>query len=152
MTVAEIVEKRGNSRENLIQILHDIQDESGDNSLHRDKLEELSRIMKIELADITGTASFYTMFSLKPRGRRIVRLCDSPPCYIMGSENILDALQEKLGVKVGETTPDKEFTLEFTSCLGVCGVAPAMMIGDEVYGNLSRQKVFEIIDALKAAQ
>lgn len=149
MTVAEIVEKRGNSRENLIQILHDIQNASGDNSLHRDKIQELSKIMKIEVSDIVGTASFYTMFSLKPRGKHIIRLCDSPPCYVMGSDNILEALEKKLNIKVGETTPDGLFTLEYTSCLGVCGVAPAMMIDDEVYGNLTAEKVSEIIDAIK---
>ncbi|HBC85565.1 MAG TPA: NADH-quinone oxidoreductase subunit NuoE [Lentisphaeria bacterium] len=148
MTVSEIVDRRGNNRENLLQILHDIQDSSGDNSIHRDAIEELAKIMDITVADITGTLSFYTMFSTKPRGRHIIRLCESPPCYIMGSENILDALQKKLGVKLGETTPDKKFTLEPSSCLGTCGVAPAMMIDDEVYGNLNAKKVSEIIDSI----
>ncbi len=151
MTVAEIIDRRGNSRENLIQILHDIQDASGDNSLHGEKIQELSTLMKIEVADIVGTASFYTMFSLEPRGKHVIRLCDSPPCYIMGSENILSALEKKLGVKIGETTEDGLFTLESTSCLGICGVAPAMMIDEEVYGNLTSRKVSEIIDGLKAS-
>ncbi len=149
MTVSEIVRKRGNDRENLIQILHDIQDVSGDNSLHRESLEELAKEMNLTVADIVGTASFYTMFSLTPRGKHIIRICISPPCYIMGSENILVALENKLGVKMGETTPDRLFTLEETSCLGVCGVAPAMMIGDEVYGNLTEKKVGEIIDGIR---
>ncbi len=152
MTVSEIVEKRGNSRENLLQILHDIQDSSGDNSIHREAIDELSKTMGLTVADITGTLSFYTMFSTSPRGRHIVRLCDSPPCYIMGSENILDALQKKLGIKLGETTPDKSFTLESSSCLGTCGVAPAMMIDDEVYGNLTAAKVAAIIDSIRKSE
>ncbi|MFZ2654903.1 MAG: NADH-quinone oxidoreductase subunit NuoE [Victivallales bacterium] len=148
MTVSEIVDKRGNNRENLLQILHDIQDSSGDNSIHRETIAELAKTMGITASDITGTLSFYTMFSMEPRGRHIIRLCDSPPCYIMGSENILDALQKKLGIKIGETTTDKAFTLETSSCLGTCGVAPAMMIDDDVYGNLTADKVSKIIDSI----
>ena len=151
MNVSEIVERYGNNRENLLQILHDLQDSSGDNSLHLDTLEELAKAMNIPVSDIAGTLSFYTMFSTKPRGRHIIRLCDSPPCYIMGSENILDALQKKLGVKLGETTPDRNFTLETSSCLGTCGVAPAMMIDDIVYGNLTKDKVSQIIDGITSA-
>jgi NADH:ubiquinone oxidoreductase subunit E len=151
MNVSEIVGRHGNNRENLLQILHALQDASGDNSLHRDALEELAKIMDIAVADIVGTLSFYTMFSTKPRGRHIIRLCDSPPCYIMGSENILEALQKKLGVKLGETTPDRNFTLEASSCLGTCGVAPAMMIDDTVYGNLTKEKISQIIDSIASA-
>ncbi len=152
MTVSEIVDKRGNDRENLLQILHDIQDSSGDNSIHKEAIDELSRKMGITVADITGTLSFYTMFSTTSRGKHIIRLCDSPPCYIMGSENILSALEKKLGVRLGETTPDKMFTIEHSSCLGTCGVAPAMMIDDEVYGNLTAAKVSQIIDSIKSSE
>ena len=127
MTVAEIVKKRGNARENLLQILHDIQDQSVDHSLHQAELKTLADLMAIPVADIIGTASFYTLFSFKPRGRHIIRLCESPPCYIMGEENILVALEAKLGITVGETTPDRQFTLETSSCLGTCGVAPVTM-------------------------
>jgi NADH-quinone oxidoreductase subunit E len=149
MTVAEIVDTRGNARENLLQILHDIQDQSGDHSLHTTELETLAGIMSIPVADIIGTASFYTMFSLKPRGRHVIRLCESPPCYIMGEENILAALEAKMGITVGQTTPDRQFTLETSSCLGTCGVAPVMMIDDEVYGNLTEEKVGPLIDRIK---
>ncbi|MFA6294620.1 MAG: NAD(P)H-dependent oxidoreductase subunit E, partial [Victivallales bacterium] len=75
MNVTEITGRHGNNRENLLQILHDLQDSSGDNSLHRETLEELAKIMDIPVADIVGTLSFYTMFSTKPRGRHIIRLC-----------------------------------------------------------------------------
>ncbi len=150
MTVAQIVEKRGNARENLLQILHDIQDKSGDNSLHAADLQELSDIMKIPASELVGTASFYSMFSLTPRGKHIIRLCESPPCYIMGEENILEALQNKLEIGLGETTDDGLFTLETTSCLGACGVAPVMMIDDVVYGNLDAEKVNQIIDRVRA--
>ena len=152
MSIAEIVEKHGNDRENLLQILHDMQDGSGDHSLHHDAMVQLSRIMNLTVADIVGTASFYSMFSLRPRGRHVIRLCESPPCYIKGSENILLALEKRLGVSVGGTTGDGLFTLEMTSCLGVCGVAPAMMIDEAVYGNLTEEKVNGIIDGLVKAE
>lgn len=148
MSIADIVEKHGNARENLIEILHDIQDAGVDNSLHKEDLQALSEIMGLTVSELVGTASFYTMFSLEPRGRHIVRLCESPPCYVMGSENLLDALQNRLGVTIGQTTEDGEFTLETTSCLGACGVAPVMSVDDEVYGNLTEQKARDIIDSI----
>ncbi len=151
MTVKEIIEKRGNSRENLVQILHDLQDASGDNSLHSEVIAELSEIMDIAVPDIISTASFYTMFSLKPRGRHIIRVCESPPCHIMGDENILDAIRSHLKVEVGRTTEDGLFTLETTSCLGACGVAPVISVDDEVYGNLTEDKVVEILEKISAS-
>ncbi len=150
MKIQEFVDQHGNCRESLLQILHDIQDASDDNSLHREALEELATIMNIPVAEIISTASFYTLFSLAPRGRHIIRICVSPPCYIMGEENILAAIQEKLQIKMGETTEDKMFTLEPTSCLGACGVAPVCSIDDEVYGNLTGEKVQNILDSLIA--
>ncbi len=151
MTIQEIVNKHGNDREHLLAILHDVQDGSPDNSLHKEAIETLSHIMDITVADIVGTASFYTMFSLQPRGRHIVRLCESPPCYIAGEENILAALEKRLGVKVGETTADGVFTLETTSCLGACGVAPVMMVDDEVYGHLTESEAVRIIETIAAS-
>lgn len=148
MTVAEIIKTHGNDRENLLAILHQIQKGNDDNSLHKDQLKQLAELMDIPVADIVSTASFYTMFSLKPRGRHIIRLCESPPCYIMGEENILAALEERLEIKLGETTLDKLFTLETTSCLGACGVAPVMMIDDTVYGELTAEKTIEVINSI----
>lgn len=151
MNVKEIVRKRGNARTNLVQILHDLQQASGDNSLHREDLEELAKVMGLTAADIRGTASFYSMFSFTPRGRHLIRLCESPPCYIMGEENILEAIRAKLGIDFGETTPDRRFTLEATSCLGACGVAPVMMVDEEIYGNLTETRVAEILDRIARA-
>ncbi len=151
MNVKEIVRKRGSARTNLVQILHDLQQASGDNSLHREDLEELAKVMGLTAADIRGTASFYSMFSFTPRGRHLIRLCESPPCYIMGEENILAAIRAKLGIDFGETTPDRRFTLEATSCLGACGVAPVMMVDEEIYGNLTETRVAEILDRIARA-
>lgn len=152
MSVADIVNKRGDDRENLLQILHDIQTMNSDNSLHKDDLDQLSDIMDIPMSDLVSTLSFYTMFSLKPRGRHIIRLCESPPCHVMGSETVLDAIRDSLNITVGETTEDGCFTLETTSCLGTCAVAPVMMIDETVYGNLTREKVTAILESVAAEQ
>jgi NADH:ubiquinone oxidoreductase subunit E len=151
MNVQDIVKKRGTSRTDLLQILHDLQDASGDNSLHRDEIDALAKEMGIPVSDIVGTASFYSMFSFEPRGRHIIRLCESPPCYVMGEENVLEAIGKKLGIGFGETTEDGCFTLEPTSCLGACGVAPVMMVDNEIYGNLTERKVAQILDTIASA-
>ena len=76
----------------------------------------------------------------------MIRVCESPPCYVLGAGTVFEAVEKILRIKEGETTPDGLFTLEGTSCLGICGVAPAMMINDEAYGNLNEMKIKEILD------
>ncbi|HER24195.1 MAG TPA: NADH-quinone oxidoreductase subunit NuoE [Candidatus Atribacteria bacterium] len=149
MTIKEIVNKYGNKRENLLQILHDIQNQSLQNYISEENIKTLSENMKIPLSDIKGTASFYTMYSFTPRGKYIIRVCDSPPCHLLGAQTIFKAIETKLGIKEGETTRDGLFTLEGTSCLGICGVAPAMMINDEAYGNLNEKKINEILEQIQ---
>ncbi|MBU0479011.1 NADH-quinone oxidoreductase subunit NuoE [bacterium] len=149
MTIKEIIKKHENRRENLLQILHDIQNQNPNNYICEENIYELSKEMNMPVSEIKGTASFYTMFSFTPRGKYIIRVCESPPCHILGAQTIFEAIESKLGVKVGETTDDGLFTLEGTSCLGVCGVAPAMMINDEAYGNLNEEKIYKILDQIQ---
>jgi NADH-quinone oxidoreductase subunit E len=149
MTIKEIINKYGNKRENLLQILHDVQNQSLQNYISEDNIKTLSEKMKIPVSDIKGTASFYTMYSFVPRGKYIIRVCESPPCYLLGAQTIFKAIETKLGIKEGETTKDGLFTLEGTSCLGICGVAPAMMINDEAYGNLNEKKINEILEQIQ---
>ena len=149
MTIKEIINKYGNKRENLLQILHDIQNQSLQNYISEENIKTLSEKMKIPVSDIKGTASFYTMYSFVPRGKYIIRVCESPPCYLLGAQTIFEAIETKLGIKEGETTKDGLFTLEGTSCLGICGVAPAMMINDEAYGNLNEKKINEILEQIQ---
>ena len=147
--VKEIIKKHGNKRENLLQILHDIQNQSYQNYISEENIKTLSEEMKIPVSDIKGTASFYSMYSFIPRGKYIIRICESPPCHILGAQTIFNAVEKKLGIKEGETTKDGLFTLEATSCLGICGVAPAMMINDEAYGNLDEKKINEILEQIQ---
>jgi len=152
MTIKEIIHKYGNKRENLLQILHDIQNQSLQNYISEENIKTLSEKMKIPISDIKGTASFYTMYSFVPRGKYIIRVCESPPCYLLGAQTIFEAIETKLGIKEGETTKDGLFTLEGTSCLGICGVAPAMMINDEAYGNLNEKKINEILEQIQGKE
>lgn len=132
--------------DNILYILHDLQDNNPEHYLAKEDIRACADYLEVPYSYVHSVASFYTMFSLKPRGRYIIRLCDSPPCHLMGSQSLLDYLKKSLNVKVGETTKDKVFTLELTSCLGACGVAPAMMINEEMFGNLTPEKVDAILD------
>ena len=105
--------------------------------------------LSVPLSEVVSTATFYTMYSLKPRGRHIIRLCESPPCQLVGAESLLEILSVHLGVGVGETSEDGAFTLETASCLGVCGVAPAMMIDAELYGNLTKERIVEALQSVR---
>ncbi len=141
----EILESFPRDPDYIIEILHELQNSNPYNYLTPEDVKACAEYLELPVSYVEGVASFYSMFSLKPRGRYVIRLCDSPPCHLVGSESLLEYLEKKLNIKVGETTEDKFFTLEITSCLGVCAVAPAMMINDEVYGNLTFEKIDKIL-------
>lgn len=141
----KIVQRYPRARDQLLAILHELQRANPRNYLTGEDLRLVAEYLDLPLSQVHDAVTFYSMFSLVPRGRHIIRLCDSPPCHLAGAWSLLAALREELGVGVGETTPDGLFTLELTGCLGVCGVAPAMMIDDEVYGNLDLERLREIL-------
>jgi NADH:ubiquinone oxidoreductase subunit E len=141
----EIVEKYRGVRGGLIPALHELQTLCG-NYLPEQAVQRLAEGLSVPFNQAFGVATFYTMYSVTPRGENIIRVCDSPPCHLLHSESILEILEDELRIRVGETTADRKFTLELTSCLGVCGVAPAMMINEEIYGNLTRDKIPEILN------
>jgi len=143
--VRELMEKYPPSMESLLDILHELQDAEPQHYLTRDALRAVAEYLDVALSDVVSTATFYSMFSLTPRGRHIVRICVSPPCQLVGAESLLEILCAELGIATGGTTGDGAFTLETTSCLGVCGVAPAMMVDNELYGNLTKEKVVRVI-------
>ncbi len=146
METNEILKNYEKREDNLLSILHEIQNSKQTHHLSKEDLKAVSEYLDIPLSFVHGVASFYTMYSMKPRGKYIVRVCQSPPCHLMGSTSISKELMNILGIKFGETTEDGIFTLEMTSCLGVCGVAPAIMINDTVYGNLTPERLKSIIE------
>ncbi len=141
----EICNKYTPDKDNLIYILHEIQDTHPQHYISTEAVQAVSEYLNVPPNHIYGVLTFYTMYSTQPRGNNIIRLCESPPCYIKGSENILRKLKTLLGVETGETTKDGAFTLELCACLGVCGNAPVMMVNNDVYGDLTEEKVEEII-------
>jgi NADH-quinone oxidoreductase E subunit len=146
------IKKYAPTKDNLIYILHEIQDNHPQQYVSEDAVQEVSEYLKVSPAHIYGVLTFYTMFSTKPRGKNIIRLCESPPCFLRGSEKILKKLREILDVKLGETSADGMFTLELCACLGVCGNAPVMMVNEDVYGDLTEEKVEKIINDIKGRQ
>ncbi|MFC1887758.1 NADH-quinone oxidoreductase subunit NuoE [Candidatus Cloacimonadota bacterium] len=145
----EILKKYNPDQEDLIYILHAIQDNHPQNYIPEDAIEEVSAYLNISPAHIYGVLTFYSMFSTKPRGKNVIRLCESPPCFLKGSEKILRKLRDVLDVKIGGTTKDSMFTLELCACLGVCGNAPVMMINEDVYADLTEEKAEKIIKDIR---
>jgi NADH-quinone oxidoreductase subunit E len=145
----EILKQYERSGENLLAILHDIQDASPEHYLSDGDMRAAADHLRLTYSFVHGVATFYTMYSLKPRGKNLIRVCQSPPCHLLGSSTISRELMRLLGVGFGATTPDRLFTLEMTSCLGVCGVAPAMMVNGRVYGNLTAERLAEVIEGLR---
>ncbi len=145
----EICSKYAPDKDNLIYILHEIQNSHPQHYISEEAVQTVAEYLGVPANHVYGVLTFYTMYSTKPRGKSIIRLCESPPCYIKGSENILHKLMTLLDIEVGETTKDGCFTLELCACLGVCGNAPVMMINNDVYGDLTEEKVEEIIEKVR---
>jgi NADH-quinone oxidoreductase subunit E len=143
--VKELLQKYPPSAESLLDILHGLQDAELHHCLSDDALRAVAEYVNVPLSEVVSTATFYSMYSRGPRGRHIVRICESPPCHLAGTENLLDTLTNHLGIEIGGTTSDGTFTLETTSCLGLCAEAPAMMIDDRMYGHLTREKALGAI-------
>ena len=149
MKTDKILKQYQRTGDNLLAILHDIQNASPQHYLSDDDLRAAADYLRLTYSFVLGVATFYTMYSLKPRGKNLIRVCQSPPCHLLGSSTISRELIRLLGIGFGETTADKLFTLEMTSCLGVCGLAPAMMVNDRVYGNLTAESIAGIIADLR---
>lgn len=140
--VDEIIDRYKEEKTPLMAILEDISQIYG--YLPKDILERISHKTGIPSSKIYGVATFYSFFETKPVGKYVIRICKNAPCHVLGATDVLETVKRELGVKEGETTKDGLFTLEVTSCLGLCGVAPAMMINDVTYGNLNAERIREI--------
>jgi len=108
-------------------------------------IQGLAEALNIPVNEVYGVASFYSFLSVKPLGRNVIRVCKSLPCYLKDSEMIIQAVEKELGIVPGETTADERFSFELTNCIGQCDKAPAMMINETVYGDLTPEKITEIL-------
>lgn len=102
--------------------------------------------LEVSLSEVYGVATFYSQFSLTPKGEHRISVCLGTACYVKGADKILEALEEKLGIKSGECTPDGLFSIDSCRCVGACGLAPVMMIDDDVYGKMTTDQIDGILD------
>ena len=133
-------------KDNLIQILNEVQDEFG----YIPELSQslISEYLKISKAEIYGVITFYSRFTLEPKGKYTFGICLGTACYVKGSQKILDRLQERLKIEPGQTTEDGLFSIDKTRCVGACGLAPVFTVNDEVYGKATVKKLDEVLDEL----
>ncbi len=142
--VREILEQYTTSKDNLIQILNEIQEKYG--YIPKEAQLEISDYLKIPMAEIYGVITFYSRFTLKPKGKYNVSVCLGTACFVKGSQAILDRLKSRLNIQEGETTKDGKFSIDATRCVGACGLAPVFTVNDEVYGKATVKKLDEVLD------
>jgi NADH:ubiquinone oxidoreductase subunit E len=131
------------TRERLLDLLRTRQRVEG--FLSQDSLSEIAGELGVSLGEVYGVASFYSFLSAKPFGRNVIRICKSLPCYMKNGDTIVGAISQAIGIKPGQTTPDKRFSFELTNCIGACDEAPAMLINDTLYGKLTPGKITDIL-------
>jgi NADH:ubiquinone oxidoreductase subunit E len=141
--VKELSDKHGRERESLMPILHDIVQKH--NYVTDEAMVEVARELDISAAEVYGTASFYTFLDTQVKGKYVIRVCKTITCSMKGKGDIIQTLEDILKIKVGETTADKQFSLIETNCIGWCHKAPAILINEMPYTELSPEKVTEII-------
>ena len=148
--VSEAIEKHGAKRDALIPILSEINHTLGYIPAEafqeiRKQLQENEDQVYVSKGQLYGLASFYSMLSTKPRGRHVIKFCENAPCHVVGGKAVWESLCETLELRNGETSPDKKWTLGTTSCLGLCSVGPVVLIDDDLYGNVSADRIDEIL-------
>ncbi len=109
-------------------------------------IDYIGRRMNLAPSDVYGVASFYALFSMKPKGRHTIRLCLGTACYVKGIKEVMTRIETKYGVKEGDTSEDRRFSLEAVRCLGACGLAPVMVVDQDTHGGVSSDKIIDILD------
>lgn len=151
VSVDDILESYGNEQKNLITILQSIQAEH--RYLPKEILEYIAKKMDISLAKIYSVATFYENFSLDPKGKFVIKICDGTACHVRKSIPILEKVREVLNVSEEKpTTPDMMFTVEMVSCLGACGLAPVLTLNEKVYPAMTPEKAVDLIEAVKKGE
>lgn len=142
--LAEIIEESKGRPENLIMVLHKAQNLFG--YLPKRVQQLVAEGLGLTLSEVYGVITFYSFFSTSPKGRNSVKICLGTACYVRGGQQALSKVQEELKIEVGGTTEDRRFSVDVVRCIGACGLAPAMLVNDDVYGRVKTTKVMEILD------
>ena len=145
MDKRDLLHKFSPSMENVLLILHEFQNSNPHHYLSQDDLATIAGYLNVPYSSIYGVVSYYSMFSLIPRGKHIISICNSPVCRMADSNDIPAKLRSYLGIDVGATTADGVFTLETAECLGQCDSAPGMSVDEAYYGNLTARKIKQIL-------
>jgi len=145
--VKDIIKKFKDMKGALIPVLHEVQKLY--KYLPEEALQVVSQELDIPMSEIYGVSTFYSQFTLEPKGEHIIKVCLGTACYVKGAQDIIERLSSILEVEVGKTTSDGKFTLEAARCLGACGLAPVLMVDDKVYGRLIPADVIRIIEEYK---
>ncbi|HOA21451.1 MAG TPA: NADH-quinone oxidoreductase subunit NuoE [Anaerolineaceae bacterium] len=141
--VNEIVASTGTTRADLIPILQKVTNNLG--YISQDAIKQISTLLKLPTKEIASVATFYRMLSTQPHGRHIIQFCESAPCHIVGGREVFIALKTALNLEPGETSTDNKWTFITTSCLGICGVGPVILIDTEIHGNVTPDQVPSIL-------
>lgn len=141
----------GKQKSALIPLLHVAQKEFG-GWLSVPVMDYVAEILSIQPIEVYEVATFYTMFNMKPVGKYVLEVCQTGPCMLKGSDGIIDHIKKTLNINVGETTADGLFTLKTVECLGACGYAPMLQLGDFYHEHLTNEKVTEILNLCRAGQ
>lgn len=139
----EIISEHKDRPGSLIPVLHKAQVLFG--YLPKEVQIKVAEGLNVPLSEVYGVVTFYSLFSLKPRGKYNIGVCMGTACYVKGANEVLDAIKAELGIAPGDTTDDGQFSLEITRCMGACGLAPVIAIGDDIYGKLTKDKIPDII-------
>ena len=136
---------QGRHKSALLPLLHIAQAES-DGWLSVPVMDKVAEVLNIQPIEVYEVASFYSMYNLKPVGKCLIEVCRTSSCWLRGAYDVIAHIENKLGIKVGETTPDGKFSLKAVECLGSCGTAPMLQIGEDYHENLTLEKVDELIE------
>jgi NADH dehydrogenase/NADH:ubiquinone oxidoreductase subunit G len=135
------------AKENLLALLEERQ--RADGFLSEQAMTEIAHNLGLSVSEVYGVATFYSFLSAKPRGKHVIKICKSIPCYLKDSSMIIDSVGQCLGIRPGQTTADGKFSFELTNCIGACDKAPAMLVNDQVYGNLTPESIVNILNSYR---
>jgi len=143
-TLQEFINEHKGRPQDLIMVLHKAQGLFG--YLPRKAQELVAEGLNVSLNEVCGVVTFYNFFSTVPQGRHSVKVCLGTACYVRGSQKILEKTEKELGIKVGGTTEDRRYSLDVVRCIGACGLAPAMLVDEDVYGRVKTTNAMEIVE------
>jgi len=144
----KVIDEFDKDQRELIHLLHEIQKQFGYIPAHM--ISQISRQLKISESEIFGVLTFYKAFTLEPRGKYVITVCLGTACHVRGGPRIVDELERKLSIKVGQTTADKNFSLETVNCLGCCAIGPVVVVNEKYYSHVTMNKVDAILKEYKA--